>query len=166
MDLGASTETCMMKYIAHRGNIDGRQPERENSPAYIREAFHRGFYVEVDVWGTPSGLFLGHDRPEYAVDNDFFIYHQWKFFCHCKNVEAMSLLQKLQCPSYFFHEDDPYTITSSGFIWCFPNRTPALESSIVVMPERWMDLDKFDSYAKEHKIIGVCSDFVNQLKHK
>ena len=36
--------------LAHRGNIDGKQPERENSPSYILEAIDSGYSVEVDVW--------------------------------------------------------------------------------------------------------------------
>ena len=39
-----------MKLIAHRGNIDGPNPERENSPEYIEEALKAGYDVEVDVW--------------------------------------------------------------------------------------------------------------------
>ena len=38
-----------MIYIAHRGNIRGPNPERENSPDYIDEAIQSGYYVEVDV---------------------------------------------------------------------------------------------------------------------
>jgi hypothetical protein len=155
-----------MKYIAHRGNIEGRKPDLENSPAYIDLALREGYYVEVDVWGTPSGLFLGHDRPEYLVTEEFFEDREWRLFCHCKNVDALSVLQKLQCPSYFFHENDPYTITSNGFIWCYPNCTPPTQNAIIVMPEKWMDIDKFDDYATQHNLVGVCSDVVKLLKYK
>ena len=38
-----------MKLISHRGNIDGPQPDRENSPNYINEAIEAGYNVEIDT---------------------------------------------------------------------------------------------------------------------
>ena len=32
-------------YIAHRGNTDGPNPNRENDPTYIDEAINAGFNV-------------------------------------------------------------------------------------------------------------------------
>lgn len=163
MDLGQSPEACM-KYIAHRGNIDGPKPELENTPAYIQHALDAGFYVELDVWEMKGLLWLGHDAPSISVSPDFFRGREWKLFCHCKNVGAISLLHRLGCPSYFFHEDDPYTITSNGFVWCYPYRTPPSELAIVVMPEQWIDLPKFGDYAERYHLAGVCSDYVSILK--
>jgi glycerophosphoryl diester phosphodiesterase len=54
-----------MILIAHRGNLNGKQPERENSPEYIKEALEKGYHVEVDVWlKETNNLFLGHDSPK------------------------------------------------------------------------------------------------------
>ena len=53
--------------IAHRGNLFGRIPERENSPEYIQEALAAGYDVEVDVWFEEGKLFLGHAKPQYEV---------------------------------------------------------------------------------------------------
>ena len=39
-----------MKLIAHRGNINGPNPEKENHPDYINTAIKSGYDVEVDVW--------------------------------------------------------------------------------------------------------------------
>ena len=39
-----------MIYISHRGNIDGPDTGKENSPDYIIKALSLGFDVEIDVW--------------------------------------------------------------------------------------------------------------------
>ena len=59
-----------MKLIAHRGNINGPDPSKENTPEYIEQAIAQGFDVEVDVRYSPlhSKLYLGHDEPDYKVD--------------------------------------------------------------------------------------------------
>ena len=41
-----------MILIAHRGNIDGPNPELENSLQYIDKAIDSGYNVEVDIWGS------------------------------------------------------------------------------------------------------------------
>ncbi len=58
-----------MKLIAHRGNTQGPNPERENSPEYIEEALNAGYDVEVDVWYdcATEKFWLGHDEPQYDV---------------------------------------------------------------------------------------------------
>ena len=54
-----------MIFISHRGNLDGLNPDRENSPDYIDEAIKLGFDVEVDVRTKDGQLWLGHDEPQY-----------------------------------------------------------------------------------------------------
>ena len=39
-----------MILISHRGNIDGPNEVRENSPYYIMEALEAGYDVEIDLW--------------------------------------------------------------------------------------------------------------------
>ena len=39
-----------MYLISHRGNVNGKNPDRENSPLYIKAALTLGYDVEVDVW--------------------------------------------------------------------------------------------------------------------
>ena len=48
-------------YISHRGNIDGRIINEENSPEYILTALSRGYEVEIDVWFVDDSFHLGHD---------------------------------------------------------------------------------------------------------
>ena len=39
-----------MILISHRGNINGKNPEKENHPDYIWVAIQAGYEVEIDVW--------------------------------------------------------------------------------------------------------------------
>jgi hypothetical protein len=135
--------------IAHRGNLQGSNQRFENEPSYIIEALKEGFDVEVDVWLMEDRLYLGHDIPEYLVGLNFL--KNDKFWCHCKNIEALQFLMKnnIRC---FFHDTDDATLTSDGYIWTYPGKH-LTENSICVMPERtnW----EIKSY-----VAGVCSDFV------
>lgn len=135
--------------IAHRGNLKGPNQRFENEPSYIIEALKEGFDVEVDVWLMEDKLYLGHDMPEYLVGLNFL--KSDKFWCHCKNIEALQFLIKnnIRC---FFHDTDDATLTSDGYIWTYPGKH-LTENSICVMPERtnW----EIKSY-----VAGVCSDFV------
>lgn len=137
------------KSISHRGNIEGPNERFENDPAYIMDALGEGFDVEIDVWLTEDKLYLGHDAPEHLVGLDFL--QNDKFWCHCKNIEALQLLMKnnVRC---FFHDTDDATLTSDGYIWTYPGKH-LTENSICVMPERanW----NIESY-----VAGVCSDFI------
>ena len=57
-----------MILISHRGNLHGKQPERENTVQYINEALDKGFDVEIDLWGKDNFLYLGHDGPVDLID--------------------------------------------------------------------------------------------------
>ena len=60
-----------MIWIAHRGNINQREPKLENHPDYLMAAIEKGFDVEVDVWLVENHWFLGHDEPQYKVEASF-----------------------------------------------------------------------------------------------
>lgn len=103
--------------IAHRGNTDGRQPERENSPDYIHEAICAGFDVEVDVWKIGDTLMLGHDKPRYAVDFKFLLRKAPRLWIHAKDLQALELFATDKRFNVFCHKDDPRTLTTGGFVW-------------------------------------------------
>ena len=54
--------------IAHRGNTEGRNIAKENSPLYIDDAISKGFDVEIDLRLVNEQLFLGHDLPQYKIE--------------------------------------------------------------------------------------------------
>ena len=137
-----------MILIAHRGNIDGRNPDKENSPEYIDEAISKGYDVEVDVWYHPINkdyVWLGHDDIEYIVKDQWLLDRKDKLWIHCKNLLLVEKIMNTDL-NWFWHEKDKVTITSKGYVWCFPGH----EVDGGIMVEWKQKTDK--------KIIGVCSD--------
>lgn len=138
-----------MLLISHRGNLNGPNPQRENSPSYILEA-SQYFDVEIDVWFN-DGFYLGHDKPTYLIDRDFLINH--KFWCHAKNIEALVEMLKVPSIHCFWHQSDDVVLTSRQYIWTYPGKEIASARAIAVVPEAVEDWDISQA-------IGVCSDYV------
>ena len=152
-----------MHWIAHRGNLFGRQPDRENSPAYIEEAIAQGFDVEVDVWFTDGRLFTGHDGPDYPIDLVFLYTHKRHLWCHAK--DAATLTHLLRCAPelhVFSHDTDPIVLTSKAVPWAFPGQ-PINPQTICVMPERVRDAYTPDDL---RTCAGICSDYVGWYKQR
>lgn len=159
-----------MILISHRGNIDGPNPNFENSPEYLLDAIHAGYDVELDMWIVDNHLYLGHDSPQYLCDDfeDMFFTFQHNLWIHCKNFEALthfschpfiSSKTTLVLHNAFWHQEDDFTLTSHRYIWTYPNNSlPLTNVSIAVMPERtsnnW-DLSK---------AAGICSDYIKEYE--
>mgnify|MGYP003634570285 CR=1 FL=1 len=120
--------------VAHRGNIHGRQEHLENQPYYVLSAIADEYYCEVDVWKTPLGFFLGHDKPQYPVTIKFL--KNEKLICHAKNINALHSMLKDSEIHCFWHEKDYCTITSKGWVWKYP-----------------------EVYF-QGKLLGICSDWL------
>jgi hypothetical protein len=142
-----------MKLISHRGNINGKQPNLENNPEYIKDAIEIGYDVEVDVW-YDDGFWLGHDKPTYTIETSFL--KNEKLWCHAKNAEAMFKMRQELNIHFFWHQTDDYTLTSRGFIWTFPKKL-LYYNSICVLPELGYVGDLDNCY-------GICSDVIEQYK--
>ena len=142
-----------MILIAHRGNISGPS-KKENSPKHIKKALDLGFHAEIDVWKLEDGFYLGHDSPVYPIDLNFLVSRN--LWCHAKNLEALELMIRcgIRC---FWHEEDDYTLTSTGEIWTYPLKD-VVKNSIIVCK----DLEQTKTYA-EKDICGVCSDYVGEI---
>jgi len=138
----------VMIYIAHRGNLNGPDPENENKPSYLLEALCKGFYIETDVWLINDKLMLGHDEPQYETTVDFL--ENDKIFCHTKNIEALDYLIANSNIHCFFHDGDDYTITSKNKLWAYPGKRLTM-NTICVMPER-VGQNPVDCF-------GVCTDY-------
>lgn len=138
--------------IAHRGNINGPNPEKENHPDYINQALSQELDVEIDVWWINNTYVLGHDGPQYEVDANFI--RNIRFWHHAKNIEALFQLNN-EKPNYsincFFHDTDAATLTSGGWIWTYPGQL-VTDQSVAVMPERVPNWNVSQAY-------GVCTDF-------
>ena len=138
--------------IAHRGNIKGPNKRLENSPDYLLRAAEIGYHVEVDVWYIEKQFFLGHDEPEYQVPDEFLL--NPKFWCHAKNISALSSLQRIGARC-FWHQEDDVTLTSDGYLWTYPGKE-LKTNSIALMPELWLkDTDP------PLRCAGVCTDYAS-----
>lgn len=151
-----------MIYIAHRGLFTGPNKDRENHPAQIMLAIEKGYQCEVDIRVIDNKLYLGHDEPQYEVDEYWL--RDNNFWIHAKNKEALIWFYKYKfyAYNYFWHENDRYTLTSRGFIWTHPN-SELVSSSIMVMPEY---VDATLNNAVQAKCFAICSDFVQDIKTK
>jgi len=57
-----------MILIAHRGNTNGKNTDRENTVEYIEEALKKDYHCEIDLCKFDGEQFyLGHDVPGEAV---------------------------------------------------------------------------------------------------
>jgi hypothetical protein len=142
-----------VKLISHRGNVNGPDPIRENTPTYLVEALNCGVEVEVDVWVVDGKIFFGHDKPEHEVGVTFVeLIHRDAWF-HCKNLEALEYFSRMdQGYRFFWHQADDYTLTSNGHLWTYPG-LPYSSNSIVV------DLNETYNY-KDGEVFGVCVDYI------
>lgn len=149
-----------MKIISHRGNIHGPEPETENMPSAIDHAIVEGYDVEVDVWWAYGKLFLGHDEPQYSIDYSFLLERKEKLWVHAKNRAALNfLVEQDEQVNYFWHQEDEYTLTSSGKVWAYPGALGG-PNVVTVMPEIRKPYDLSDYY-------GICTDYPEMYRiHK
>ena len=138
-----------MIYISHRGNLNGINSDLENKPSYIVNALKKNFDVEVDVWLAKNKFYLGHDGPQYLIDNKFL--EKKRLWFHAKNIDAFSELLKMNI-NCFWHQNDDVTLTSNGFIWTYPGKK-LTKNSICVLPE----LNQITKFS----CAGICSDFIS-----
>lgn len=137
-----------MKIISHRGNLNGPS-NLENNPSHILNCLSKNIECEIDVWNIDGKFYLGHDSPQYHVDLDFLKLDG--LWCHCKNLEALEQLVKLNIHC-FWHQNDDFTLTSKGFIWTFPNKEVVGHSVIVDNSSNWRN--------KNYNCYGICTDYL------
>jgi len=139
-----------MLVISHRGNICGINVNTENNPRHISELLNANIPVEIDVWLTADGVYLGHDIPTYKVTLDYL--KNTRLWCHAKNINALELMlaYDINC---FWHQSDDFTITSKGVIWTYPGKPVCKNSIIVDTAKDWRD--------KRYSCLGVCVDYID-----
>src|SRR5579872_4691473 len=60
-----------MIILAHRANINGIDPDNENSPGAMAKCFSSGWGVETDIRRTPGGhYYISHDVALDTSKND------------------------------------------------------------------------------------------------
>ncbi len=147
-----------MILISHRGNINGRMPNLENSPEFIDAAIQKKYDVEIDLKTHNGKLFLGHDEPQYEIDIEWLKSRSGYLWIHGKDRESFETCLENNLHT-FWHDTDDYTITSQNYVWAYPGKPPAGRSCILVMPERVWNVEEI----RKMTCSGFCSDVIEQL---
>jgi hypothetical protein len=147
-----------MILISHRGNINGKNTEKENHPSYIDTALNLGDDVEIDIWYIDDKLWLGHDEPQYEVSLEWLELRSPSLWIHCKDMNSLSYLNEYSDKvssqfNYFSHDVDMGVLTSHNYIWS----THLYDRGILVLPE---------VFNKEpiEGTLGICSDIIEKYK--
>ena len=154
-------EVVQLILIAHRGNLNGRNPERENTPKYIEEALVN-FDVEIDLRFRNNSIWLGHDEADIEINADWLFKNSSKLWIHCKDIESILYLRRLdpngQNLNYFGHDNDDFVLTSKNNLFCIPSKK-LNEECVLVMPEY------FNFEYKNEKVLGILTDFPEKYSY-
>jgi len=148
-----------MIYISHRGNLFGKEYEKENSILNIEKCLDLNFDVEIDIWYINKSFYLGHDFPKYKIEEKYLT--NPNLWCHAKNFDALFFMTKNTNIHCFWHETDAYTITSKGIIWAYPGSI-LNEKTVCVLPE----LRNTYSIEQLNSCYGICSDHIIKYKEQ
>jgi hypothetical protein len=149
-------------FISHRGNLDGVNPERENSPSYIEECLEKGFHCEIDLRMKDGIPHLGHDTSDHPITAEWIMKRWYYLWIHIKEYEALIWLMK-NCPStnYFCHEYDRYTLVSNGTIWSHDLTNPMTDRCIIPL----LSKEAVAEYNQD-EFYAVCSDYIYDCVRK
>ena len=146
-----------MKLIAHKGNINGPDPSKENTPEQIEHCVKNGYDVEIDIWYDEDGkLWLGHDKPKHEITWWWLAGLQPFLWIHCKDFKTLT--EFVDNTSGYNEggqrgEDD--TLTSKRYIWSSPGKT--YSENTVIVEEDPLALHDYNCY-------GSCSDYVGRMR--
>lgn len=116
--------------IAHRGNIDGRVEDKENTPAHIEAALKAGYNVSCDIGLLHDSFVLptsrGYHRLPYALLSNP---RMWFRAADPITLDALCAANAHAVPASV-----DVTLTSVHYLWCMPGAvlTPR---SIACFPE-------------------------------
>ncbi len=143
--------------IAHRGNYEGRNIERENTKSYIEEAIAAGHDVEIDVWLLDGKWYLGHDFPNEEIELSFM--ERPCVWVHAKDLQGYVSLYNNPKVHTFWHNQDNFVFTSKGIKWA--NCGIITYDGVMVMPELNTDSALHMSnvrFRPNERPLGVCTD--------
>jgi len=149
-----------MIVVSHRGNLAGPSKKENTFEAWKEfcavDTQGVSTYCELDLWYHNGTYWLGHDKPVEGIGAS--LLWDTAIVWHCKNFAACKHLSKWYDDGhYFFHENDPHTMTSQGWIWAYPGQY-VNESTVIVCK----DLESTIKTIKEGKAMGICTDYVLQ----
>ena len=146
-----------MKLIAHKGNINGPDPSKENTPEQIEWCIDNGYDVEIDISYNPDKdkFYLGHDEHQHEVNWWWLAGKSARLCIHCKDLTTLhEFTANTSGYNYFWHQGDDYTLTSKGQIWASSGK-PYKDDTVIVV-ENPEDVKEYDCY-------GICSDYVGRI---
>jgi hypothetical protein len=120
-------------------------------------ALHKGYDCEIDLRVIDGKFYLGHDNPDYQVEEEFI--QRPGLWIHAKNLTALHYLSTTDL-AYFWHQNDDCVITSNVYIWTYPEKE-LTDRSIRLMPE-WKD-PEFTTIL-DNRCYAICSDYVEAIK--
>ena len=144
--------------ISHRGNIEGIDPERENSLEYVQESLDKGYHCMVDVWLVGGKhVASGVEGARFPTTIEFL--RNEKIICKARSPEALEFLlrSKVHC---FAASSISFSLTNGGLIWVEPGGkvTPR---GVLTMPEWTMpDVGAIASLP----CAGICSNQIGEVK--
>lgn len=148
--------------ISHRGNIFGPHPACENFPEYVDTALKEGYMAEIDMRIYRNELFLGHDYPQYKIDEDWLLDRYLNLWVHAKDLQSLLWLtektQETLFPiKYFYHSNDDCTIVNKNYIWVhnLTERSLLNERCIIPLIQR----NQIETLPIYSNIGGVCTDY-------
>ena len=147
-----------MKLIAHKGNVNGPDSSKENTPAQIEWCIDNGYDVEIDIRYNPDKdkFYLGHDEHQHEVNWWWLAGKSARLWIHCKDLTTLhEFTANTSGYNYFWHQGDDYTLTSKGQIWASSGK-PYKEDTVIVV-ENPEDVKEYDCY-------GICSDYVGKIR--
>ncbi len=135
--------------ISHLGNIEGRQPERENRLAYVQQALKLGWHVCVDVVYKSGGFILPHDNGFDTVPAA--LLSKQRVWCRAYTAETLDALCGINAHCFFMTQDF-LSLTTAQFIWTMPPH-PLSGRSIAAFPELTNA-----AWLAEAEPAGLCSN--------
>lgn len=135
--------------ISNLGNIDGRQPERENTLKYLQAALKAGWHVVADVQFANGAFLLPTSSGFNGAPPSFF--SNQRVWSRCLDADTLDALCNIGAHA-FLGGDVPLSLTSAHFIWTLPPRELA-PRSIAAYPEL-ANPDWLDNYEPA----GLCSN--------
>lgn len=125
-------------HIYHRGN-SLYDPSTENNPKGLSTLVTSRRHVEVDVWLTPDGLFVGHDGPSERVDFEWLSALAPRALIHCKDGATFVGLrtwfaERGIAADLFYHTTEDYALSTGGSIIVYPGQQ-LFPNCLSMMPE-------------------------------
>lgn len=166
------------RFIANRGNTQGRNLYKENTIEHILNAINDGFNTTIDIWCDKRHpiLYLGNETSNNKLTEGIFdILYRFRdvLWLNCQNIFALETMnkyteEKLNQKSFncFIRDKDNVIITTKGYIWNYSS--VMIDNSIAVFPESYIKpKDYYLGYKtlfKNDQCVGICSDFVEDIR--